>query len=311
MARHARIVECIPNFSEGRDTAVVEAISSAIASVASSYLLRAEADEDHNRAVVTFAGEPEAVVEAAVRGVARAVELIDLTKHSGQHPRMGAADVVPFVPLRGMTMEECAELARVAGERIWSEVGVPVYLYEESALVPEHRNLADLRRGQFEGLRAAIATDPKRAPDIGEPRVHPTAGITAVGARRPLIAFNVELGTTDVDIARRIARAVRYTSGGLRYVKALGFTLRKRGVVQVSMNLVDYRHSSLHHTFEMIRREAERYGVAVVGSEIVGLVPQEAILSAAEFYLRIRDFGSERILETRLLEAMSAELEEE
>jgi glutamate formiminotransferase len=301
----ARIVECIPNFSEGRDLAIVGAIVEAITSVPSSYLLRSESDGDHNRSVVTFAGEPEAVVEAAVRGVDRAAELIDLTKHSGQHPRMGAADVVPFVPIRGVTMEECAELAREAGRRIWAEVGVPVYLYEQSAFVPEHRNLSDLRRGQFEGIRETIATDPKRAPDIGELRVHPTAGITAVGARNPLVAFNVEIATTDVDVARKIARAIRFSSGGLQHVKALGFTLQSRGVVQVSMNLVDYTRTPIHEAVEMIRSEAAKYGVAVLGSELIGLVPQDALLAAAAFYLGIRDLNPQRVLETRLLEAMA------
>jgi glutamate formiminotransferase len=308
MKKRAKIVECIPNFSEGRDEAVVGRIADAVAGVPGVFMLRRESDVDHNRSVVTFAGEPDAVVEAAVRSVVTAAELIDLTRHTGQHPRMGAADVVPFVPLEETTMEECVDLSRRAAERIWAEAGVPVYLYEESAVVPEHRNLADLRRGQFEGIRERIATDPRSAPDVGEPRVHPTAGITAVGARRPLVAYNVWLGTTDVAVARKIARAVRHTSGGLRYVKALGFALTSRGVVQVSMNLVNYTATPIHHVFEMVRREAERYGVPVVGSEIVGLVPQDALLAAAEFYLRLSAFDSSRVLETRLLAAMSAEI---
>jgi glutamate formiminotransferase len=306
----AKIVECIPNFSEGRDTGVVDDIASAIAGVPGVFLLRRESDVDHNRSVVTFAGEPDATVEAAVRGVARAVERIDLTRHSGQHPRMGAADVVPFVPIEEVTMAECVALSRRAAERIWSELGVPVYLYEESAVLPEHRNLADLRRGQFEGIRDTIATDPRRTPDVGEPRVHPTAGITAVGARRPLVAYNIWLATTDVAVARKIARAVRHSSGGLRYVKALGFALASRGVVQVSMNIVNFKGTPIHHVFEMVRREAERYGVAVVGSEIIGLVPQEALLAAAEFYLRLNDFDSSRVLENRLLDAMSERIAE-
>lgn len=300
-------MECIPNFSEGRDRAVVDAIADAIAGVPGVYLLRKESDVDHNRSVVTFAGEPDAVADAAVRGVACAVERIDLTRHSGQHPRMGAADVVPFVPIDGVTMEECVALSRGAAERIWSELGVPVYLYEESALVPEHRNLSELRRGQFEGIRESIGTEAWRAPDVGEPRVHPTAGITAVGARRALVAYNVWLGTKDVAVAKKIARAVRHTSGGLRYVKALGFELTSRGVVQVSMNLVDFTRTPIHQAFEMVRREAERYGVPIVGSEIIGLVPQEALLAAAEFYLRLNEFDSQRVLENRLLAAMSDE----
>jgi glutamate formiminotransferase len=309
--REARIVECIPNFSEGRDEAAVESIAAAIAGVPGVFLLRRESDVDHNRSVVTFAGEPEAVVDAAVRGVARAAELIDLNRHTGQHPRMGAADVVPFVPLEGVTMDECVALSRRAAERIWNELSIPVYLYEESAVVPAHRNLADLRRGQFEGIRDSIGSDPGRAPDVGEPRVHPTAGITAVGARRPLIAYNIQLGTSDLAVARKVARAVRHSSGGLRYVKALGFELTSRGIVQVSMNLVNYKGTPMHHVFEMVRREAERHGVAVVGSEIVGLVPQDALLAAAEFYLRLVGFDPSRVLENRLLTAMSEEIEAE
>ncbi len=305
--KQARIVECIPNFSEGRDQTVVESIAGAIAEVPGAFVLRRESDVDHNRSVITFAGEPEAVVEAAVRSVSRAVDLIDLNRQTGVHPRMGAADVVPFVPIEGVTMAECVELSRRAAERIWSELGVPVYLYEESAVVPEHRNLADLRRGQFEGIRDTIATDPRRAPDVGDRLVHPTAGITAVGARGPLVAYNIWLGTTDVEVARRISRAVRHSSGGLRYVKALGFSLSSRGVVQVSMNLVDFKRTPMHHVFEMVRREAERYGVAIVGSELIGLVPQEALLAAAEFYLRLNGFDSGRVLENRLLAAMSEE----
>jgi glutamate formiminotransferase len=308
---HARIVECIANFSEGRDPSVVGLIAEAIASVSSVYVLRREGDVDHNRSVITFAGEPEAVVEAAVRGVSRAVGLIDLTRHTGEHPRMGAADVVPFVPIRGITMAECALLARRAGERIWAELGVPVYLYEESALVPEHRNLADLRRGQFEAIRETISIDRVRAPDIGEPRVHPTAGITAVGARHPLIAYNVDLGTTDIAVARAIARTIRHSSGGLPHVKALGFERKTRGVVQVSMNLVNHRGTGIHEAFEAVRAEAERLGVPIVSSEIIGLVPQEALIAAAEFYLKLADFNPGLVLENCLLSAMTQELKDE
>lgn len=304
---HARIVECIPNFSEGRDLAVVDRIAEVIAQRVGVYVLRKEADSDHNRSVITFAGEPEAVVEAAVAAVGKAVELIDLTRHTGEHPRMGAADVVPFVPIRGVTMAECAALAGRAAERIWSEHGVPVYLYEESALVPAHRNLADLRRGGFETIRDTIATEPARLPDVGDPRVHPTAGIVAVGARHPLIAFNVDLGTTDITIARKIARAVRHSTGGLRHVKALGIEMRSRGVVQVSMNLVNYKSTPVHQAFEMVKCEAERYGVPIVGSEIVGLVPQDALLAAAEYYLRVNNYSPDLVLENRLLAAMAEE----
>jgi glutamate formiminotransferase len=302
----ARILECIPNFSEGRDAAVVDRIAEAIASVAGVLMLRTESDVDHNRSVITFAGDPEAVVEAAVRGVSRAAELIDLTRHTGQHPRMGAADVVPLVPIEGVDLEECIVLARRAADRIWEEAGVPVYLYEESAVVAGHRNLADLRRGGFEAIRREIESDPRRAPDVGGPGVHPTAGITAVGARHPLVAFNVMLGTSDVAVARRIARTVRFSSGGLRFVKALGLELASRGVVQVSMNLVDYRRTPVHVAFEMVRREAERYGVPVLGSELIGLIPRDALVAAAEYYLRLVDFDPSRVLETRLQEASAA-----
>lgn len=302
-----QIVECIPNFSEGRDPDVVDRITEAISSVEGILLLRRESDIDHNRSVITFAGEPEAVVEAAVRGVARAAELIDLNRHTGQHPRMGAADVVPFVPIKNVTMAECVALAGRAAERIWSELGVPVYLYEESAIVPEHRNLADLRRGQFEAIRDEIAAVPSRAPDVGERRVHPTAGITTVGARKPLVAFNILLGTDDVRIAKKIASAVRFRSGGLRYVKALGFKLESRGVVQVSMNLVDYHGTPVHRAFEMVRREAERYGVPLLGSELIGLIPQDALIAAAEYYLRMTEFDRSRVLEIRLAEALDDE----
>lgn len=302
-----RILECIPNFSEGREAGVVDRIADAIAGAPGVLMLRKESDVDHNRSVITFAGEPEAVVEAAVRGVARAAELIDLTTHAGQHPRMGAADVVPFVPIEGVTMEESIAFARRAAERIWREVGVPVYLYEESALVPEHRNLADLRRGGFEAIRAEIATAPRRAPDIGEPRVHPTAGITAVGARKPLVAFNIMLGTDDLAVARKIARAVRYSSGGLEHVKALGFELTSKGIVQVSMNLVDYRRTPVHVAFENVRREAERHGVPVLGSELIGLIPRDALVAAAEYYLKLTDFDASRVLETRLEQTQNRE----
>lgn len=294
------VLECIPNFSEGRDLDVVDAIVDAIACVPGVLLLRRESDGDHNRSVITFAGDPDAVVEAAVAGVARAVERIDLTRHSGAHPRMGAADVVPFVPIRGLTMEDAAAFARRAADRIWSELRVPVYLYEESAVRPDHVNLADLRRGQFEAIRESIATESHRTPDIGERSVHPTAGIVAVGARKPLIAWNVLLDTTDVSLARRIAREVRGSSGGLPSVKALGFAIPSKGYVQVSMNLTDYRTTPMHVAFEAVRLAAERLGVGLLGTELIGLVPQDALVATAGHYFRIRDFSIERVLEPRI-----------
>jgi glutamate formiminotransferase len=298
------IVECIPNFSEGRRTEAIDEIVEAIKSVAGAVLLDRESDPNHNRSVVTFVAPPDRVVEAAVAGARRAAELIDLNKHTGEHPRMGSTDVIPFVPISGVTMDDCVALARTCGERLWSEVGIPVYLYEKAATRPERENLASVRKGQFEGIRDEISTSDARRPDFGEARVHATAGITAVGARPPLIAYNVNLATADLEIANKIARAVRHQSGGLRYVKALGFELKDRGIVQVSMNMVNYEGTPLFRVFEMIKREAERFGVAVVGSEIVGLVPQLALNAVADFYLQLEKFSEDQILEHRLAEAM-------
>jgi glutamate formiminotransferase/formiminotetrahydrofolate cyclodeaminase len=295
-----RIVECVPNFSEGRRSDVVDEIVAAIRSVPGVVILDREMDPDHNRSVITFVAEPDAAVEAAVRGTRRAAELIDLTRHQGEHPRIGATDVIPFVPIRNVTMEECVELARRTGRRIADEVGIPVYLYERAATRPDRIELASIRRGEFEGLREAIATDADRYPDFGEPRIHPTAGATVVGARQPLIAYNVNLNTTNLDVAKKIARAVRGRDGGLRYVKALGFELKDRGLVQVSMNLTDYQATPLFRAFEMVKREAERYGVTVHSSEIVGLVPQAALDQCAEWYLQLENFSSDQVLENRL-----------
>ncbi len=276
-----RVVECVPNFSEGRDPRVVESLVEAVESVAGALVLGTHIDPDHNRSVITFVAPPETVVEAAVRVVARAAELIDLSRHAGQHPRMGACDVLPFVPVRGVTVEECVPLAHAAGRRIADELGIPVYFYESAALRPERRNLADVRRGGFELLREQIAALPERAPDVGGPRVHESAGACIVGVRPLLVAYNVNLKTNDLTIARRIARAVRGRDGGLLHLKALGFELESRGVVQVSMNLTSYAETNLHHAFEAVRREAEALGVEILGSEIVGLVPQAALDRAA------------------------------
>lgn len=297
------IVECIPNFSEGRRSDVIDQIVDAIKSTSGAVLLDCESDPDHNRSVITFVASPEVVVDAAIAGAKKAAELIDLNKHTGEHPRMGATDVIPFVPISGVTMEDCVALARACGERMWSELGIPVYLYEKAATRPERENLANVRKGQFEGIREEIATNDARVPDFGERRVHPTAGVTAVGARPPLIAYNVNLATADIEIANKIARAVRHQSGGLRYVKALGFALKDRGIVQVSMNMVNFEGTPLFRAFEMIKREAERHGVAVVGSEIVGLVPQRALNAVADFYLQLENFSESQILEHRLAAA--------
>ena len=300
-----KIVECVPNFSEGRDQTKVEQIVAAMRGVPGVVVLDRELDANHNRAVITFAGEPNAVVEAALAGARRAVELIDLNQHSGEHPRMGALDVLPFVPIKGVTMEDCVQLARRAGERLARELQIPVYLYERAAVRGDRVNLADVRKGEFEGLRREIETDPARHPDFGAARLHPTAGAVAVGARPPLIAYNVNLNTDDLALAKKIAKAVRGRDGGLQYVKALGFELQDRGLVQVSMNLVNYEGTPLHRAFEMVRREAERYGVAVVGSEIVGLVPQAALNSCGDFYLRLENFSESQVLETRLQTALA------
>jgi glutamate formiminotransferase len=253
---------------------------------------------------VTFVAGQDSVVEAAIRGARQAADLIDLNNHKGEHPRMGATDVIPFVPISGVTMDECIQLARQCGERLWQELGIPVYLYEKAATRPDRENLAAVRKGQFEGIREEIQTNPERRPDFGGPRVHPTAGITAVGARPPLIAYNVNLGTSNIEIATRIARAVRHQNGGLRYVKALGFELKDRGIVQVSMNMVNYQGTPLFRAFELIKREAERFGVPVLSSEIVGLVPQEALNQVADFYLQFEGFNENQILEHRLERAL-------
>ncbi|HLE46640.1 MAG TPA: glutamate formimidoyltransferase [Thermoplasmata archaeon] len=300
MARE--IVECVPNFSEGRRKDVVDAIVNAIRSVPGTTLLDFEMDANHNRAVVTFIGDRNAVAEAAFRGAEKAVSLIDLTMHKGEHPRIGALDVCPFVPVSGITMEDCVAIARAVGERIARELKVPVYLYEEAASRPDRRALPDIRKGEFEGLREDIKTNPDRAPDFGPRQLHPTAGASVVGARAPLIAFNVNLGTEDVQVAKKIAQAIRESSGGLKYVRAKGFALRDRGIVQVSMNMINYKGTPLFRAYELIKAEAERYGVPVVGSEIVGLVPLEAVVDSAGFYLKLENFKVEQILETRLWE---------
>lgn len=297
------IVECIPNFSEGRRADIIDQIVAAIQSIPEAVLLDRESDPNHNRSVVTFVAPRERVVDAAIAAARKAAELIDLNKHTGEHPRMGATDVIPFVPISGVTMDDCVALARQCGERMWSELGIPVYLYEKAATRPERENLAACRKGQFEGIRDEIATIDSRIPDFGERRLHPSAGITAVGARPALIAYNVNLATGDVEIANKIARAVRHQTGGLRYVKALGFELKDRGIVQVSMNMVNHEGTPLFRVFEMIKREAKRYGVSVVGSEIVGLVPQSALNAVADFYLQLEKFSEDQILEHRLVAA--------
>jgi glutamate formiminotransferase len=295
------LVECVPNFSEGRDKSKVDAIVEAM-KLDGVYLLDREMDADHNRCVITLVGEREPIQEAAIRGVGKAAELIDLNQHQGAHPRLGAADVVPFIPIEGVSIEDCVTMARHVGQQIWQRHKIPVYLYEAAAASPERQNLENIRRGQFEGIRDEIATNPARKPDFGEPRLHPTAGACVVGARKFLVAYNVFLNTPDVDIAKKIAKAVRFSTGGLRFVKAAGFLVR--GQAQVSMNLTDFEQTPIHRVFEMVRSEAARYGVIPVSSEIVGLIPKKALEQAAEWFLQIEHFDSSLILENRLVSVM-------
>ena len=291
------LAECIPNFSEARRPEVVEKIAMSITSVKGIHLLDRSSDLDHNRTVLTFAGPPEAVEEAAFLSIKTASELIDLNLHSGQHPRIGATDVVPFVPISDTTMEECIAMAKRLGERVGGDLQIPVYLYEAAATRPDRMNLENIRRGQYEGLKAEIETDPDRKPDFGPAKLG-TAGATVIGARNPLIAFNVYLTTAEVTIAKKIAKAVRQSSGGLRYVKALGLFVDGRA--QVSMNLTNFRETPIGRVVELIRREAQRYGVEIHHSELVGLIPQAALVDAAIWYTQLDQFNPDQILESRI-----------
>lgn len=291
------LVECIPNFSEARRPDVVAAIVQAIAAVSDVRILDQHSDLDHNRTVVTLIGPPQAVEQAAYNAIETASRLIDLDHHTGEHPRIGATDVVPFVPIRDVTMQECVEIARRLARRVGDEIHIPVYLYEEAATNPARKNLEDIRRGEYEALKAEIATNPDRAPDFGPAKVGP-AGATVIGARQPLVAFNIYLTTNDVVIANKIARAVRNSTGGLRYVKAMGVLVEGRA--QVSMNLTNFRQTPIHRVVEMVRREAERYGVGIHHSELVGLIPQEALVDSAVWYMQLDQFEPEQILEQRM-----------
>ncbi len=294
------LIECVPNFSEGRRTEVIAAIVAAIAAVPDVLVLDVEADADHNRVVVTFVGPPTVMVAAAFAGIATAQRHINLDQHQGVHPRLGAADVVPFIPLRDTTMAECVALAQQLGARVGAELGIPVYLYEEAATRPERRNLADIRRGEYEGLKQSLSHDPLRQPDFGPTTIGP-AGATVIGARQPLIAYNVYLSTGDVEIAKQVAKAVRHSNGGLRFCKALGLLVDGRA--QVSINLTNFRATPLQRVFELIRIEAARYGVLAAESEIVGLVPEDALLDVAQHYLQLNRFKRTQVLERRLAEA--------
>jgi len=296
------IVECVPNFSEGRRRDVVDAIVAAIGSVSGVRVLDREMDADHNRCVITFVGDRQGVAAAAFLGARVAVDRIDMNVHRGEHPRVGALDVLPFVPIAGVTMDDCVALARTVGKRIADELGVPVYLYEAAATRPDRKALPDVRRGEYEGLKAEIGTHPDRAPDFGPRRLHPTAGAVIVGARPVLVAWNVNLRTTDVEIAKRIAREIRERDGGFRAVRAKGFALADRGLVQVSMNMLDVRTTSLLQVFEAIREKAHAAGVAIAESEIVGLVPLDALIDGAAAHFNLRGFSRDQVLEARVWE---------
>jgi glutamate formiminotransferase/formiminotetrahydrofolate cyclodeaminase len=295
-----RLIECVPNFSEGRDPGKVDAIVQAMSSVPGVYVLDREMDADHNRCVITLAGDPDAVGEAAILGTGKAMELIDMTTHTGAHPRVGATDVVPFIPIEGVTIEDCVALAKRVGNEIWKRYRIPIFFYEAAATRPERVNLENVRRGQFEGLREEMKKNPDRQPDVGEPKLHPTAGVTVVGARKFLVAYNVNLNTSDVSVANKIAKAIRFSSGGLRYVKSMGVELKARSLAQVSINLTDFEQTPMHRVYEMVKREAERYGAAPLGSEIVGLVPKKAIEMAADYFLQLENFSPSQVFENKL-----------
>ncbi|WP_278833075.1 glutamate formimidoyltransferase [Porphyromonas cangingivalis] len=301
MENNKKVIECVPNFSEGRDRAVMEAILEPFRTTPEVKLLDYSNDEDHNRMVVTLVGEPQAVKTAVIAAAKIAVAKIDLNKHEGQHPRMGAVDVIPFIPIRNVSLEEAVELSKEVGKVIGEEVGVPVFLYEKSATTPDRENLAKIRKGEFEGMAEKIK-DPAWRPDFGPAERHATAGTVAVGARMPLVAYNVNLNTSDLSIADAIAKKVRFIGGGLRFCKAMGVELTDRHIAQVSMNLTDYTKTSVYRAHELIRIEARRYGVEIVGAEIVGLVPLAALVDTAEYYLGLENFSIDQVLETRMME---------
>lgn len=297
----AKLVECIPNISEGRRTDVIEAVVDQVRQTAGVTLLDYSSDASHNRTVITFLGSPEGVENAAVALAKKAAELIDLTQHQGEHPRMGAVDVVPFVPVKDVTKEECVELSKRAGRRIWEEAKMPVFLYEDSASAPHRVNLASVRKGQFEGMAEKVL-QPEWEPDFGGRTIHPTAGVAAVGARMPLIAYNINLSTSDLSIASAIAKIIRRSSGGFDCVKALGVMLEERNIAQVSINMTDFNRTPLYRVVELVKAEAKRWGVTVVGTEVVGLTPMDALIDAAEYYLQIENFDKKKqVLENYIL----------
>ena len=297
----SKIMECVPNFSEGRDLEKIEKIVSAFRAKEGVKLLDYSNDTDHNRCVVTGVGEPEALKAAVIEAVGTAVELIDLNKHEGQHPRMGAVDVVPFIPIKGCTMDDAVAMSKEVGAKIAELYNLPVFLYEKSASAPHRENLAAVRKGEFEGMAEKIK-QPEWAPDFGPAERHATAGTVAVGARMPLVAFNINLNTPSLDIAHSIAKRIRFIGGGLRFCKAMGVDLTERGITQVSINMTDYSKTALYQAFEMVKYEARRYGVSIVGSEIIGLVPMAALIDTAEYYLAIENFSMDQVLESRIME---------
>ncbi len=301
MAAMKKIIECVPNFSEGRNLKNIEKIIEPFRGKEGVKLLDHQKDAAHNRLVVTVAGEPQPLKAAVIEAMSRAVDLIDMRSHRGQHPRMGATDVVPFIPLKGVSMEEAVAFSKEVAKAAAKKLSLPVFLYEKSASRPERQNLANIRKGQFEGMAEKIK-EPEWKPDFGPRAIHPTAGVTAMGARMPLVAYNVNLGSSDIGIADEIAKKVRHISGGLRYCKAIGIELKDRGLVQVSLNMTDYSKTALYRAFELIKIEARRYGVNVVGSEIVGLVPMEALTDAAAYYLGLEGFSMQQVLEVRIWE---------
>lgn len=301
-----QLIECVPNFSEGRRKEVIEEIVKPFKEMKGCYLLDCRADENHNRLVVSLAGEPQAVCDAVLAASRIAVDAIDLNTHQGAHPRIGAVDVIPFTPISNITMEDCVELAHSFGKRFYEELGVPVYFYEEAALRPERKRLEVIRKGQYEALKEEV-TKPERHPDVGEPKLHPTAGATVIGARKFLVAFNVNLNTTNLDIAKTIAKRVRASGGGLVAVKGIGVALEDRNMVQVSMNIVDPDKSAIYRALEFVRMEAARWGVTVNGTEVYGMIPAKAILDSTAYYMQIDDFEPNQVLELKLLELMREE----
>jgi glutamate formiminotransferase / 5-formyltetrahydrofolate cyclo-ligase len=301
MAAKQKIIECVPNFSEGRNLENIEKIIEPFREKDGVKLLDYQKDSAHNRLVVTVVGGPDVLKKAVIEAMSRAIDLIDLRAHRGQHPRMGATDVVPFIPLKNISMEEAVAFSREVAKEAAKKLSLPIFLYEKSATRPERQNLADIRKGQFEGMAEKIK-QPEWKPDFGPRAIHPTAGVTAMGARMPLVAYNVNLGSSNLKIADEIAKKVRHISGGLRYCKGIGIELKDRGLVQVSLNMTDYSKTALYRAFELIKIEARRYGVHVIGSEIVGLVPMEALIDTAAYYLQLEDFSTDQVLEARIWE---------